>query len=175
MRIHLLSDLHLELSQYTPHPAAYAADVVITAGDIGHMDHGIRVLRSLFPSQTVVAVIGNHEHYGQDVAINTERIRKTAEETGVYLLENNSAVIQGARICGTTMWTDFKLFPGQRRNCMIDAQQYLNDFRLIKNGEWNFSPADSVAIHNRAIAWLESELNEKFDGPTVVVTHHAPS
>lgn len=175
LRIHLLSDLHLELSQYTPHPAAYAANVIIAAGDICPKDHGIHMLRSLFPSQDVVVVLGNHEHYGQDIVINTECIRKAAEETGVYLLENNSVVISGVRICGATSWTDFQLFPGQRRNCMIHAQQYLNDFRLIKNGEWNFSPADSVAIHNNSVAWLESELNKQFDGPTIVVTHHAPS
>lgn len=179
MKIHLLSDLHLEFSQYIPHPAAYTADVVVLAGDVWTKDRGVHMARSMFPDQEVVMVLGNHESYKTDINENIARTRAAAEDTGIHLLENNEVIItangEKIRVLGATLWTDFQLFPGKSRECMIDAQQYLNDFRLIRNGEWNFSPADSVSMHKRTVAWLENKLNEPFDGPTVVVTHHAPS
>jgi hypothetical protein len=38
-----------------------------------------------------------------------------------------------------------------------------------------FAPADSIALCKRAADWLAHRLAEPFDGPTVVITHHAPS
>ena len=66
MRIHLLSDLHLELSpsrRTAFKPEVLDADVTVLAGDI---DKGPRVLewaRSTFPGRVLV-VAGNHEFYG---------------------------------------------------------------------------------------------------------------
>lgn len=180
IKIHLLSDLHSEFSQYKPHPASATADVIILAGDIWKKDHGVHMARAMFPTQEIVMVIGNHEHYGQDINKNIERIRAAAEETGIHLLENDEVFIkvrdETVRILGCTLWTDFLLYSLEKRaDCMIDAGQALNDFRLIRNGHWNFSPKDSIEIHLRSVKWLEAKLNEPFDGPTVVVTHHAPS
>jgi Icc-related predicted phosphoesterase len=180
MRIHLLSDLHLEFSQYKPHLAAYSADVVILAGDIWKKDHGVHMARSIFASKEVVMVLGNHEHYGQDIHKNIERIRAAAEEKGIHLLENNEVVItvngEKIRLIGCTLWTDFLLFGNERRSeCIMDAQQSLNDFRLIRNGTWNFSPLDSVELHKASVKFIEDRLSVPFDGPTIVVTHHAPS
>lgn len=39
MRIHVLSDIHLEFSDFVPPKTE--ADVVVLAGDIGHHTHGI--------------------------------------------------------------------------------------------------------------------------------------
>jgi Icc-related predicted phosphoesterase len=38
----------------------------------------------------------------------------------------------------------------------------------------SFATSDSLALHEHARAWLESELAKPFDGKTIVVTHHAP-
>lgn len=38
----------------------------------------------------------------------------------------------------------------------------------------DFTPADSLALHRQARAWLENALAEPFGGQTIVVTHHAP-
>jgi hypothetical protein len=38
-----------------------------------------------------------------------------------------------------------------------------------------FSPDDCVALFNRHAGWLEARLAEPYAGPTVVITHHAPS
>ncbi len=175
MKIHLLSDLHLELSQYQPAPAAYSADVVVLAGDIWKKDYGMYMARSMFPDQQIVMILGNHEHYGQEIHQNIAKIRAAAAELGIHLLENDKVIIQGTRFLGCTLWTDFELFGSdQHKSCLLHAQQYLNDFRRIRNGEWDFNPADSIAIHKESLQWLKSKLNESFDGPTIVVTHHGP-
>ena len=40
---------------------------------------------------------------------------------------------------------------------------------------WKFTPADSAALFRRHAAWLEGSLAKVHAGPTVVITHHAPS
>ncbi len=181
MKLHILSDLHLEVSQYRPHSFADKADVIVAPGDIWKKDHGIFMLRSMFPDQQIIFVPGNHEHYGADIKQNLDRMRAAAKECNVHFLENDEVIIEingeRTRFLGATLWTDFRLFgDANRHNCMVDGGRALNDFRLIRNGEWNFSPADSVEMHQASVKWLEMKLRkEPFDGATVVVTHHAPS
>ncbi len=53
-----------------------------------------------------------------------------------------------------------------------------NDFwkiRVAADGYRRFRPHDAARIHAATLAWLNARLSEPFDGPTVVVTHHAPS
>jgi hypothetical protein len=38
-----------------------------------------------------------------------------------------------------------------------------------------YTPADSAALFRRQAGWLEARLAVPHDGPTVVITHHAPS
>lgn len=177
MKIHLLSDLHLEFSNYQPHLCAESADVIVLAGDIWSKDHGIHWARATWPDHEIVYVAGNHEHYGADIHVNLARMRVAAQETGVHFLENDEVVIQGVRFLGCTLWTDFEVFgQEQRKNAMIDGERCLNDFRLIRNGEWNFNAQDSIDLHLESVHWLEMKLKkEPFAGNTVVVTHHAPS
>lgn len=178
--VHLISDLHLEVSQYKPHLASEKADIVLAPGDLWHKAHGIHMLRSMFPDQQIVTVSGNHEHYRAEINSNMARMRAAADEVGVIFLENEEKFItvrdETVRILGCTLWTDFQLYGlEKRKDCMVDAGQYLNDFKLIRNGEWNFSPKDSIEIHMRSVAWLKARLDEPFAGATIVMTHHAPS
>jgi len=178
--VHLLSDLHLEISQYQPHSASESADIVLAAGDVWHKDRGIRMLRAMWPDKEIVTVSGNHEHYRAEIHSSMARMREAAEEVGIHFLENDEKILtvrdEKIRILGCTLWTDFMLYGLEKRaDCMTDAGQYLNDFRLIRNGSWNFSPKDSINLHNASVKWLESKLAEPFDGPTIVMTHHAPS
>ncbi|OIQ89556.1 3',5'-cyclic adenosine monophosphate phosphodiesterase CpdA [mine drainage metagenome] len=178
--VHLLSDLHLEFSQYQPHSSSDRADIVLAAGDVWHKDRGIRMLRAMWPDKEIVTVSGNQEHYKATICPNMELMRAAADEVGIHFLENNEKILtirgEKIRILGCTLWTNFLLYGLEKRaDCMVDAGQYLNDFRLIRNGSWNFSPKDSINLHNASVKWLESKLDEPFDGPTIVMTHHAPS
>jgi len=60
---------------------------------------------------------------------------------------------------------------------MKEGQHFLNDFRVIHEGEkGHFSPSRSVELHKESLAWLQAKLDEPFtDGKTVVVSHHLPS
>lgn len=178
--VHLLSDLHLEFSQHQPHSATDRADIVLAPGDVWHKDRGIRMLRAMFPDQQVVTVSGNHEHYKAELVSNMALMREAADEVGVHFLENNELIIkvrdEEIRILGCTLWTDFLLYGlEKRKDCMVDAGQYLNDFRLIRSGSWNFTPRDSINLHNASVKWLQAKLDESFNGATIVMTHHAPS
>lgn len=177
MRIHILSDLHLEFSHYQPHRDADAADVIILAGDISKSHHGIFWARAAWPDKKIVYVAGNHEFYGRDRKEVLSRLRIAARETGVHFLDNDEFIIDGVRFLGATLWTDFALFGEEdRRGCMAMGQRNLSDFRVIHEGQSHFSPMDSVNLHQESVSWLEMKLKgEPFDGKTVVVTHHLPS
>ncbi|MFH7042187.1 hypothetical protein ABT392_07710 [Paucibacter sp. JuS9] len=78
------------------------------------------------------------------------------------------------------MWTDFELFddPQQRSAAKAEAQRLMRDFsriRIRKSSSALFTPADSERLFRHQSAWLESRLADVRAGPTVVITHHAPS
>jgi hypothetical protein len=84
------------------------------------------------------------------------------------------------RFLGTTLWSNFRLYgtPSLYIAAMREAQQVMNDFRRIRvsaASERVFSPADAGGLFRRESAWLAQMISRPFDGPTVVVTHHAPS
>ena len=177
MKLHILSDLHNEISYYTSDDVSNNADVIVLAGDIWKADQGIYWAREQWKKHEIVYVSGNHEYYGARRKDILAMQRIAAKKTGVHFLENDEIVIDGIRFLGSTLWTDFELFgESTKRWCMRDAQQGLNDFRVIHEDNRHFSPMDSVVLHKESIAWLEKKLKcEKFDGKTVVVTHHLPS
>lgn len=180
LKIHLISDLHLNVSMMRAHPAAEAADIIIVPGDVWTKTNGIRMLRVMYPDQIIVFVAGNHEHYKAEYHANMKAMRIAAAEAGIHFLENQEAIfnIRGEkiRILGTTLWTNFELFSAEKKHeCMVEAGSRLNDFRLIQNGRWNFSPADSVDIHKESVKWLKAKIDEPFYSATIVATHHAPS
>jgi len=60
---------------------------------------------------------------------------------------------------------------------MIEAGDWMNDYRKIRvDPEYRrLRPTDTLAMHRRERRWLVNELGSPGEGPTVVVTHHAPS
>ena len=63
MRIHILSDLHLEFEAFQPKDVH--ADLIVLAGDIHTGKNGIKWIFKAFPERPVIYVLGNHEFYGQ--------------------------------------------------------------------------------------------------------------
>jgi len=174
MRIHVLSDLHIEISSYLPHKVE--CDVVVLAGDIGSGAEGIEWARCVWPSQEIIYVPGNHEYYYLERNAALQAMRETASKLGVRLLDNDEVLIDGVRFLGSTLWTDFKLFDEPaKKEAMSVGKSCLNDFRLIGEREKVFTPAHSIELHEASLAWLSAKLQEDFDGETVVVTHHLPS
>ncbi|MEG2632546.1 MAG: metallophosphoesterase, partial [Comamonas sp.] len=120
MKIQLLSDLHLEAHpHFQPQPAA-GADVLVLAGDIGSyqeggllsdQDFGLARFSPLpqyasWPCP-VIFVPGNHEYDNQDFDAAHARLRATCDRLGLIWLERETAVLDGVRFVGTTLWTDY--------------------------------------------------------------------
>jgi predicted phosphodiesterase len=176
MKLNLLSDLHLRQGSL-PLPRN-DADVVVLAGDIDRPAEALAWARGF--DKPVIYVPGNHEHYGDTVESTLAALRDEADGTGVHVLDRDVVVIGGVRFLGTTLWTDFRLGgDGDARAAAVrDAVRLIRDFSRIRRGAGSdaaFTPDDAAALFEQDARWLRRMLATACDGPTVVITHHAPS
>jgi predicted phosphodiesterase len=176
MKLHILSDLHLSVSEMS-RPAA-DADVVVLAGDIARPRDA--VAWALGFAKPVVYVPGNHEFYGASLDTTVAELKSLTRGSAVQVLDDDELLLDGVRFLGSTLWTDMRLYgDGAEGAAAIAAgQRMLRDFARIRvsaAGDALFTPADAQARHARHRAWLEQRLAAPHAGPTVVVTHHAPS
>lgn len=170
MKIHLLSDLHNEFDRFTPEELE--ADVVILAGDIDVKTRGVEWAKKAFAGP-ILYVPGNHEYYGGHLTRTLEKLRAAPDERG-HVLDGDEVVIAGVRFLGATMWTDFSATRNPRI-ASFTAQNGLNDFKQIRTEDFRrIRPADLIEQSVKTRYWLRAKLVEPFDGPTVVITHHAP-
>ncbi|MFD2192039.1 metallophosphoesterase [Pistricoccus aurantiacus] len=179
MRLQILSDLHLEHFDEGRDIPREAVDAVVLAGDIHSAEFGLEWAAAHFSDVPILYVPGNHEYYGGQIAELRSRMRATANRLGIYLLDNDALVLGGMRFLGTTLWSDFCLYDGlpehDRERMYAKALAFMPDFSIIEEpvGEV-FTPEASQALHRQARQWLETELAKPHDGPTLVISHHAP-
>ena len=199
MNIQLLSDLHLEAHpHFVPEPAT-GADLLVLAGDVGSYQEGSQRADDDFglarfsplPQHAgwptpVLFVPGNHEYDGQDFDTADLRLRKTCDRLGIAWLERETLHLQGVRFVGTTLWSDFDALADDenvtdlaRRLKMRDKAFRAANFYLRKTGGTRHGePFLAEPMRAQGLAcqdWLQNALQEPFNGPTVVVTHFAPS
>lgn len=190
MRLWILSDLHLRDRGETFRIPE--ADVAVVAGDVGEgLGDTVRWLAERVGRRMpVVLVAGNHEFYGSSVAeqfLLARRVIAEGRGEGVHLLEDETAIIAGTRFVGATLWTDYRLRVGDKVVADADreiawsqdvAERLLMDHACMRVGDGahrrRWLPRDAARAHVRSRAYIETELAALFDGPTVVVTHHAP-
>ncbi len=182
-RFAVYSDLHYELGgQFEPPPSLNGkVDGVILAGDIATGPDVIKHARHIAHAigAPTVLVAGNHEFYDQVLETLIDDLRAQSDSE-VQFLDGDAVEIAGVRILGATLWTDFALNPDRRIKAMHGMHNLMNDFRWIKRrsstrGTRKVDPLHLVEIHKAQLSWLSTELAKPFDGPTIVVTHHAPS
>lgn len=178
IRILVLSDVHLEFAPFEP-VLDERPDLVILAGDIGLGAEGLLWAKTRFPGIPVVMILGNHEPYGDILKLTLADCRAEAGP-GLHFLENDAVTLplkgRMVRILGTCLWTDFKLLGADRQlQSMQLAERIVADYQLIDHRGRRLRAADTLGFHEAAIAWLEQTLSIPHDGPTVVITHHAPS
>lgn len=181
MKIALLSDLHLSMQGLDIAPTQ--ADVVVLAGDLGRPDAAIawaRQCAQLHGGRPVLFVAGNHEFYGSDLSTTMHRLRELAAGTEVRVLEQDEWHHQGVRFLGCTLWSDHRLFASvqERDEGLAQSMRLVRDFsriRVAPDFPELFSPAVAQLLFDRSVAWLEERFATPFDGPTVVVSHFAPS
>lgn len=176
MKLNILSDLHLSCGALEM--PRNDADIVVLAGDIARPKEAASWALGL--AKPVLYVAGNHEFYGGSIAAASDELRKLCAGTAIHVLDNDQVIIEGVRFLGTTLWTDFMLWTDgeQRTLAMLEAQRFMRDFSVIHVDEpvpRLFTPDDAAALCRADVQWLESRLAEPHAGPTVVITHHAPS
>jgi predicted phosphodiesterase len=175
VRLHVLSDLHMEHGSEPPPPTD--ADLVVLAGDIGRGTRGVEWAREWAGDLPVLYVAGNHEFYGHAIPSLIAELRAAADGSGVQILENDEVAVDGVRFLGCTLWSDFDFDgPERREESMAFCGRVVNDFRHIRfdPADRTFAPADARALHLSSRRWLATRLEHPHDGPTVVITHHAP-
>ena len=183
MRLLILSDLHREVWGEMPigiDLSVSGPDVVLLAGDIDADASSIPWAERTFPSIPTLYVSGNHEGYcGRIDDVRRQITKACATSPTVEYLQRREVVIGGIRFLGCTLWTDFCLFGADRRDeAMAAARDAINDFRLVRitsQGGRTIQPEDTAAWHEDDAFWLRMCLATPFPGPTVVVTHMAPS
>jgi len=174
MRIHILSDLHLEFAPFRL--GDVNADVIVLAGDVHTGKNGIRWILNSFPKIPVIYVLGNHEFYGQKIPKLISEIKEAARGTNVYVMENDSVEIGNIVFLGTTLWTVFRLY-GDPVLSEVAAQTGMADFRKIRvtPSYRRFRPTDARRFHNHSLEWLGQQIEKARGRKVVVITHHAPS
>ena len=176
MKIALLSDLHLSVLGMEPPPTQ--ADVVVLAGDLQRPAQAMEWARRY--AQPTLFVAGNHEFFGSDVMGTYAQLRAHAQGSNVLVLEQDEWRHGGVRFLGCTLWSDFRLLASreERDAAIAKITQFARDYtRITVAPEFTdcFTPAVSQLLFDQSVAWLEKRFAEPFDGPTVVITHFAPS
>lgn len=195
-KVSVVSDLHLEFADCT----LPGGDILILAGDIWlARDMGtdgaarpemrkrfVRFCREeLSKYSAVLAITGNHEAYGFNIAEMDATIRDflAAHAPNVRLLVNQTAMIGGVTFFGTPLWATCGVGDPVAEMAIGGG---MNDFRLIRTHvssldrapdmvgkDRRFTPRDANALHQQALAWLADELPRH--SRSVVIGHHAPS
>ncbi len=199
MKIQLLSDLHLEVHPNFEAAPAPDADVLVLAGDIGSYQYGSLLggphfgLERFSPLSRfagwpvpVIFVPGNHEYDALDFDVARARLQHSCEQLGIIWLERQAVQLSGVRFVGTTLWSDFDALIVNAR-VTDEAQQHrmrekafrAANFYLRKTGTTRGgAPFMAPEIREESLrcqAWLAQALAQPFDGPTVAITHFAPS
>lgn len=175
MKIHVLSDIHLEFGreEFDHYAAPEGTDVVVLAGDISTGTKGVEWAKATFACP-VIYVPGNHEFYGGHLVRALEKMRAAASDS-VHVMDCEEIILGGVRFLAATGWTDYSA-TGNVPMAAWDAQQSMRDFKKIRTGDYRRThPKDFSSLSQAAKRWLRTQLDEPFDGQTVVVTHHAPS
>ena len=177
MRVHIISDIHLETNRKYTHVQP-DCDIVLVAGDVcpGNVTNGTDWLKQTF-SVPVYYIAGNHEYYAFPKTFNTieDNIRINLQNSNVYFLQNETVVLPGLRILGTTLWTNFQLDGNLNYNLEL-ARRGMNDYYscAYNTNQIFLQPEDTKLEHDLAVEFLLEELSKPFDGKTVVMTHHCP-
>jgi predicted phosphodiesterase len=200
--IYVVSDLHLDHGPFTWPQAALDADLIIVAGDLSDGVFDIDFLQK--PGKPLVFVPGNHDFWSVDADRDMVDIyadmKRAAAGTQVHVLWNETVVIEGVRVIGTPLWTDFG---GYHPNLVAAAWEMARDYRQTNARSWYANPdnlakhrADKMAtpyggpdpalkgtltplvaysLHQESVRFIEACLKEDFPGRTILATHMAPS
>ena len=132
--------------------------------------------RCSFQFPHVIYIMGNHEFYNGKFYAGIDYMREElAKYPNIYMLEQDTKVIDDVTFVGATLWTDMN--KGDPLT-MHAIEGMMNDFRIIKNDKRNYAPMSARDVadrHARTLGYFRSVLAEQHDRKFVVVGHHTPS
>ena len=179
MKLHIVSDLHLEFGDLS----LPGGETLIVAGDmfearsLRRNDSGLgrkiatvcrRFINEEFSKyENVLYVPGNHEYYGRSIEEAENILLYDLPETVIFL-QDDVTFLGKHRFYGSTIWASAN---NDDPNTHVALYNGMADFRVIKD----FSTKAMVEYHKEKLNELELFLNNKREYPTVVITHHAPS
>jgi predicted phosphohydrolase len=189
MKFKCWSDLHIEgwPFNYVPVPEDKET-ILFLAGDIGTLSGGLEafLIEQCDNFKYVIYVFGNHEFYNvTDMDYFRESIQELKSTlTNLITLENDKVYIDGVRILGTPLWTnfqddylvesqsqglirDFDLITIKDGNCVKDGVVYDNYIKL--------RPNDYRLWNQQSVKWLRHELDKNYYGKTIIITHWSPT
>lgn len=174
MKIQICSDLHLEFPQnrewLQANPLIPKAETLIIAGDTYYLDRDFSKLDFINKVSDdfkhVYLIPGNHEYYGGYDVSTALLSRQIDIKKNVHLINNKSVQIEDVNLIFSTLWSKIE-------NNANEIKIGMNDFKLIKFKEKQFTVNDYNTIHDKAFNFLSKEI--KTDGNKVVITHHLPS
>jgi hypothetical protein len=181
MKIHYISDLHLDVSGPLELPGG---ELLILAGDICEYRtlKNNEVAQSFFADQCVkynrvFMVLGNHEHYKHRFD-KTYNDMKALLPVHVTLLENEIVEHNGVVFMGATLWTDLNkgdpVTSWHLKSAMNDYKVVQN-FYPARNAYHKLTPEHTCEVHMKTKEYFKTILELNRDKPFVVITHHAPS
>jgi hypothetical protein len=180
LRLWVLSDLSLDRFEGWSAGRIPPADVAVVAGGItqGLVEAVGWLEQHMRPHMPVIFVPGPLEYRGKILSDELERGRRAAAFADVRLLDGDRTDIEGVRFVGATLWTDFRLHGEERREGSLQAANLHHDhlrwIRLAPEERFHMRPWEAADLHARSLATLRRLLARPHDGPSVVVTHHAP-
>jgi len=198
MKIQIVSDLHLEFNPDLEVKNA-GADVLVLSGDICVAEHlhrnpvgeespnpnsyarYARYYREFFHKvslefDTVLYVMGNHEHYSGPWNRTEEVLRnELAIYPNIHLLEQTKHVIGDVVFLGASLWTDLN---SADPLTMMSIRNLMSDYHAITetNGQsyYKLRPETTLRKNTETVLWLRYMLAGD-QRKTVFVGHHAPS
>lgn len=175
--LQIVSDIHLETrSSSNCIIIKKHANNIALLGDIGNLNADMEVRKYKFilnqlaqEFERVFLIPGNHEYYGKLFTMPEykEKLKKMCDECGVILLDNTKYEIPEYNlvILGSTLWT--------AGNTKIKPR--MNDYNYIKYDKKNLlTTQHTYDMHQTAVNWISSEINENKDKQIIILSHHAP-
>ncbi|CAB3728027.1 hypothetical protein LMG22037_05334 [Paraburkholderia phenoliruptrix] len=175
-------------------------DVLVVPGGLPDVVKAVSALSTL--GMPVLYVAGLDECRGRDCSQVVASGKQAASGTAVYILDRDTVVLDGVRYLGCTFWSSPESAGLSARDWTHDVDLVLSevDTAAWLSDAMNAEQASAIAFahqwesvtggskasadsarrafalieNRRAIAWLANELRQRFEGPTVVVTHFAP-
>lgn len=187
MRLHILSDLHMEFKNSHLELPRTNAQALILAGDINCGSKAKDWILELSDKyEQIFYLPGNHEFYGQNYKVLRTKWKEIEDNWNeesygakIHLFDPGSFVIPGYTFIGATLWTDFKKNDPAVHHA---ATSWMNDYRRIGYHD-PYDRKDSIStwkiyqqhlVDKEFITKKIHEAEQRKD-KIIVFTHHAPS